>query len=162
VTQLLLLAAFNLHFRRDSHISHSSSQDANGLQSLVLLRVLRNACAAGPAAAQVLQASDVHMHAAQLAADVAQAQVQVTTLDPEQCKEQHQLLLTSLQLLANLCAAATEAAAAVWQALFPNRLQSILAVLQGKMPHVLACPVCAAAELRRVLPAFIAVAYASR
>jgi hypothetical protein len=118
---------------RDLHSSHRSSQDANGLQPLVLLRVLRNACAAGPAAAEVLQASSVHTHAAQLAADIAQAQVEVTTLDPEQCKEQHQLLLAALQLLANLCAASIEAAAAVWAVLFPDRLQSILAVLQGKV-----------------------------
>jgi hypothetical protein len=117
---------------RGSHSSHGSSQDANGLQPLVLLRVLRNACAAGSAAAEVLQTSSVHTHAAQLAADVAQAQVHVTTLDPEQCKEQHQLLLASLQLLANLCAASREAAVAVWAALFPDRLQSILAVLQGR------------------------------
>jgi hypothetical protein len=100
-------------------------------QSLTLLRVLRNACAAGPAAAEVLQASGVHVHAAQLAAAIAHAQVQVTTLDPEQCKEQRLLLLTVLQLLANMCAASAEGAAAVWTALYPERLQSILAVPEG-------------------------------
>jgi hypothetical protein len=99
---------------------------------LTLLRVLRNACAAGPAATEVLQASDVHMHAAQLTAATAQAQVQVSTFDPEQCKEQQLLLLTALQLLANMCAASADAAAAVWAVLFPGRLQDILAVPEGE------------------------------
>uniref|UniRef100_A0A383VNF2 Ataxin-10 domain-containing protein n=1 Tax=Tetradesmus obliquus TaxID=3088 RepID=A0A383VNF2_TETOB len=120
-----------------SHIGgHGSAAPAQ--QALMLLRVLRNACAAGPAAAEVLQANAVHMHAAQLAAAIAQAQVQVTTLDPEQCKEQRLLLVTALQLVANMCAAAAEAAAAVWAVLFPDRLLKILAVLEVDVHEVAA------------------------
>lgn len=122
----------SLYTCRETNSSHGSAAPAQ--QALTLLRVLRNACAAGPAAAEVLQANAVHTHAAQLAAAIAQAQVQVTTLDPEQCKEQLLLLVTALQLLANMCAAAAEAAAAVWTVLFPDRLLKILAVLEGNTP----------------------------
>ncbi|KAF6264494.1 hypothetical protein COO60DRAFT_127959 [Scenedesmus sp. NREL 46B-D3] len=107
----------------------------------MLLRVLRNACAAGPAAAEVLRTSSVHVHAVQLAAALAQAHARATTVDPQQCKEQQQLLLAALQLLANLCAASAESAAAVWAAFFPDRLQSILAVLQVDVHEVAALTV---------------------
>lgn len=87
----------------------------------------------------------MHAHVVQLATSAAQ--VQATAVDQQQSDQQKLLLLASLQLLANMCAASNDAACAIWSALYGPKLQAILGLLQGnksaKRPtgivHISAC-----------------------
>jgi hypothetical protein len=120
------------------------------------LRLLRNSCAVGAAAATILQQYNIPQVVADAAAHVAACcenlQQQLDSLHgPQACckaaadqqqlpSEQQQqqlqeLLLPAVQLLHNLSATGNEGAAAVWAALFPSALDSILLSSEGKPLH---------------------------
>lgn len=117
------------------------------------LRLLRNSCAVGAAAATLLQQYNIPQVVADAAAHVAvccdKLQQQLDSLHgaqpdcnaaagqqqlpSEQQQQQFQeLLLAAVQLLHNLSATGAEGAAAVWSALFPSALDSILLSSEGK------------------------------
>jgi hypothetical protein len=120
---------------------------------VLCLRLLRNSCAVGAAAATLLQQYNIPQVVADAAAHVAvccgKLQQQLDRLHSQQgcCaaaadqqqlpSEQQQfqeLLLPAVQLLHNLSATGTEGASAVWAALFPTALDSILLSSEGEPP----------------------------
>lgn len=97
---------------------------AQRVRLLSLLRILRNACAAGEAAAAVLLAADVPCR-------VLRAACQLASTPTSGCTDTQQLLAAALQLLANACAASPAAAVVVWRAWFPDALAQLLADTHG-------------------------------
>lgn len=113
---------------------------------LVLLRVLRNSCAAGSSAAHIMQQHSLHQAVSQLAANIAARQPGLQQEQPatssyatqgalqdnqQQPAQQDPLLLTAMQLLANL-SVADQQHPIVWKEIFPRKLQSILSSQQGE------------------------------
>jgi hypothetical protein len=111
------------------------------LQTL-LLRVLRNCCALGAAAATQLLQQSVHQAVAAASAHVADSCC--TQQSGKQPDQQHastlavsqpaDLLTAAAQFLHNLAVTGPEGAAGVWSALFPAALESLLLVDNGEPP----------------------------
>lgn len=112
------------------------------LQTL-LLRVLRNCCALGAAAATQLLQQSVHQAVAAASAHVADSCC--TQQSGKQPDQQHastlavsqpaaDLLTAAAQFLHNLAVTGQEGAAGVWSALFPAALESLLLVDNGEPP----------------------------
>lgn len=101
------------------------------------MRVLRNCCAAGSRAAQVVLHRNLHQSVVQFAAHLAARQSSSNkhepALDEQQASllQQEPLLLAAVQLLANICVAAEQQSLVVWQAMYARPVQQILCVKQG-------------------------------
>jgi hypothetical protein len=117
-----------LYFR----LATSEEGTANITVLLQLVRLLRNCCAAGEAAATPQLKEGVHTAtinlSVRLAADLLASNISNSSSeDPKQ-----QLLLCSTQLLANISVASSTAATAVWEGWFPKQVHAVLATGHGK------------------------------
>lgn len=117
-------------------------------QTTLQLRLLRNCCALGAAAATLLLQHDVQQGVAAGAANVASSCCGTQQRQQQQCgssshaatPQLSDLLTAAVQFLHNLSATGPQGAAAVWSALFPAALDSLLLVDDGEQPRLQPLP----------------------
>ncbi|KAK9806637.1 hypothetical protein WJX73_002940 [Symbiochloris irregularis] len=99
-----------------SATSHASSPEAQNVDILSLLRLLRNLCASGQASADQLHLCGTATYTARLLSTQPRAQIQ----------GDNTLCLLAVQLLANLAATGRQGQADVWEAAYPAALENSL------------------------------------